>query len=194
MAELVDAGDLKSSARKGVQVRVLSPAPIVRFRSATVYREVLGSCARRVSYGRRVMFHDDADANDFDFDLAELEALSNGVLDLIEHGRFIEAERICRELKTRFPDQKDWLDRLAILHEARGEVDRAIRCYQGCLKHIDRYPGGFDSDSRAWYRDQIARLRSERARRQSLWRTTPPVVAVALPDTAYWVPERRHPM
>jgi hypothetical protein len=29
VAELVDAGDLKSPSRKGVQVRVLSPAPII---------------------------------------------------------------------------------------------------------------------------------------------------------------------
>ena len=29
VAELVDAGDLKSSSRKGVQVRILPPAPAI---------------------------------------------------------------------------------------------------------------------------------------------------------------------
>lgn len=108
------------------------------------------------------MFPVDPDPDWFDPELAELEILSNGTLDLIEGGRFHEAEQICRELEKRFPDQIDWVDRSAILHEARGEVDRAIERYQECLAHIDRYPDGFDSDSRAWYRDQIARLRSER--------------------------------
>ena len=110
------------------------------------------------------MFHDDTDPDRCDRGLAVLEALSNGALDLIKHGRYIEAEQICRELEQRFPDQIDWLDRLAILHEARGEVDRAIERYEECLTHIDRYPDGIDSDCRAWYRDQIARLRSDRAR------------------------------
>jgi tetratricopeptide (TPR) repeat protein len=109
------------------------------------------------------MFHGDADSNDFDPGLALLETLSNGALDLIESGRFEVAERVCLELKKRFPDQIDWLERSAALHEARGQVDQAIERYQECLIHIDRYPDGFDSDSRAWYRDQVARLRSERA-------------------------------
>jgi hypothetical protein len=110
------------------------------------------------------MFRNDAHPNGFDLELAKLEELSNSALDLIEGGRLGEAERVCLELKERFPDQIDWLERSAALHEARGQVDQAIERYQECLTHIDRYPDGFDSDSRAWYRDRITRLQAERAR------------------------------
>jgi hypothetical protein len=112
------------------------------------------------------MFHSDPDCESCDPELAELEELSNGTLDLIERGRFGEAERVCVELKRRFPDQIDWIEHSAVLHEARGKIAQAIEHYQLCLTYIDRYPEGFDSDSRAWYRDQIERLsrQSERAR------------------------------
>lgn len=49
-----------------------------------------------------------------DLELAELETLSNGVLDLIENGLFDEAERTCLELKARFPDTIDWIERSAV--------------------------------------------------------------------------------
>ena len=108
------------------------------------------------------MFPFDPDEDWYDAGLAELENLSNGVLDLIESGRFDEAERICLELKTRFPDQIDWIDRSAALEEARGEIEKALKHYQWGLVHIARYPDGFDSDSRAYYRRQIDRLRRQR--------------------------------
>jgi len=68
---------------------------------------------------------------------------------------------MCVELKKRFPDQIDWIERSAALHAARGKIGQAIEHYQLCLTYIDRYPDGFDSDSRAWYRDQIERLRRQ---------------------------------
>ena len=105
------------------------------------------------------MFHSDSDPNWFDPELAELEELSNGALDLIENGRLSEAERKCLELKKRFPDQIDWIERSAAVCKARGQIDQAIDHYRRCLAHIDSNPDGFDSDSRAWYRSQIDRLR-----------------------------------
>jgi len=72
--------------------------------------------------------------------------------------------QMCLELRRRFPDQIDWIERSAALHVARGQVDQAIERYQECLAHVDRYPDGFDSDSRAWYWEKIAQLRSEPAR------------------------------
>jgi hypothetical protein len=62
----------------------------------------------------------------FDPDLELRERLSNGALDLIEAGRFDEAERMPQELKRRFPDQPDWIERAALLHETRGELREAI--------------------------------------------------------------------
>ena len=111
-----------------------------------------------VGYRLHTMLPIDPDSDWFDPDLRELEEFSNGALDLIESGRLDEAERMCLELKKRFPDQIDWIERSATLHFARGQVDQAIEHYEQCLAHIDRYPDGFDSDSRAWYRNQIDRL------------------------------------
>ena len=100
----------------------------------------------------------DPDPEWFDPDLAELQELSNGVLDLIENRRLGEAERVCLELKKRFPDQIDWIEHSAALRVARGQVDQAIAHFEQCLAHIDRFPDGFDEDSRAWYRGQIDRV------------------------------------
>jgi hypothetical protein len=80
---------------------------------------------------------------------------------LIECGRLDEAERICLELKLRFPDQIDWIEHSAAVCEARGQTQEAMQHYEQCLAHIDRYPDGFDSESRAWYRAQIERLRRQ---------------------------------
>ena len=99
------------------------------------------------------------DLDAFDPELAELDDLSNRALDLIERGRFAEAERICLQLKTRFPDQIDGMERSAELAEARGETQGAIAHYEQCLAHIGRYPDGFDPDSGAWYRERIEHLR-----------------------------------
>ena len=69
--------------------------------------------------------------------------MSHGVVDLIESGHLDEAHRNFLELETRFPDQ----------------IDQVIDHHRRCLAHIHSNPDGFDSDSRAWYRSQIDRLR-----------------------------------
>lgn len=110
------------------------------------------------------MFYDDEDPIGFDAGLVELETMSNGVPVLIKSGRFDEAESVCLKLRERFPDQIDWIEHSAALCEARGQVGQAIRFYRKCVAHIDRYPDGFDSDVRTWYRDQVVRLQSGRVR------------------------------
>jgi hypothetical protein len=109
------------------------------------------------------MFQNEPPLDDFDAELAELEELSNQVLDLVKRRRFDEADRACLELKLRFPDQIDWIDRSAHVSEARGDFGRAIEHYELCLRHIARHPDDFDDDSRAWYRDQIDRLQRRKA-------------------------------
>jgi predicted Zn-dependent protease len=91
--------------------------------------------------------------------LEELEELSNRAVDLIEGGQLDEAERVCSELRRKFPDQIDGFERTAAVDEARGRVDQAITNYRRCLDMIDRDPDGFDDESRAWYQSQIDRLR-----------------------------------
>ena len=152
------------AASRAVGVERFLLRDVAGFGSATGPPESSGPFTRRAGYRPLIMMNQDADPHGFDPELAELEALSNGALDLIERGRLDEAERTCLELKRRFPDQIDWIERFAALHLARGKVDRAIECYQGCLAHIDRDPDGFDSEIRAGYGDEIARLRSRRAR------------------------------
>lgn len=93
----------------------------------------------------------------FDPELDELETLSNGVLDLIEKGLLDEAERMCLELKARFPDMIDWIERSASLHEARGHVDKAVEHDRLCLAYIDRHLDDFDEESREWYQGRIDR-------------------------------------
>src|SRR5262245_10104874 len=100
----------------------------------------------------------------FDPELAELEELSNGVLEHIEGGDLDTAERMCAELKQRFPDQIDGIERSAALYEARGQIDRAIECYRQCLVHIERHPADFDPDGRAHYRQEMDRLRERLGR------------------------------
>ena len=60
-----------------------------------------------VSYG------DDADV---------LDDLSNSVIALIRERRFEKAQAVCRELRERFPEMPDWMERTAMVHEARGQL------------------------------------------------------------------------
>jgi tetratricopeptide (TPR) repeat protein len=94
-----------------------------------------------------------------DPDLDLLERLSNGALDLIEAGRLEEAERMCQELRRRFPDQPDWIERAALLHETRGELGEAIADYERCIAFADSEAGEFDECFKADCRRQIDRLR-----------------------------------
>jgi len=96
--------------------------------------------------------------DELDLGLAELERLSNGVLDLIESGRLEEAERDCHELNRRFPDSIDWMDRSARVAEAKGESARAIDHYRRCIAFIDRDSDGFDEEVRVSYQHDIDRL------------------------------------
>jgi tetratricopeptide (TPR) repeat protein len=104
----------------------------------------------RRSYSPDIKFYPDLDL---------LERLSTGALDLIEAGRVDEAERMCQELKRRFPDQPDWIERAALLHEIRGELGAAIADYERCIAFAGSEAGGFDESFKADCRRQIDRLR-----------------------------------
>jgi tetratricopeptide (TPR) repeat protein len=54
----------------------------------------------------------------------ELIKASNAALDLVEQGRFEEAETAARDLIERYPDTHDGWDRLGMMHEAKGEKRR----------------------------------------------------------------------
>jgi len=102
--------------------------------------------------------------DDYDSQLDELDRLSNSVINLIKKGRLDDAEQACLELKRKYPDMIDWIERTGALNEARGEIGRAIDFYQQCIVYIDNHIDDFDADSRDWYRDVVVRLKSSRKR------------------------------
>lgn len=55
---------------------------------------------------------------------------SNAILDLIRMGKLDEAETAARYPQERYPEIHDDWDRLAMVHEARGERAQAIDCYR----------------------------------------------------------------
>jgi hypothetical protein len=58
-------------------------------------------------------------------DPAQLDELSNGVLDLIHERKFDDAEKMCAQLFVEFPDVFDGHMRLGQLHRARGDAKHA---------------------------------------------------------------------
>lgn len=95
----------------------------------------------------------------YHFDETELDRLSNSVVDLINDGQLEQAEAACQALKEQYPDVIDWLMRTAMLHEARGETQKAIDYYERTLAWMDENPDDFEPASRDPFRDDIDRLR-----------------------------------
>lgn len=91
----------------------------------------------------------------FVFEEDDLDELSNRALDLTNAGRFEEAEGLCRELKKRYPDQIDHLDRLGGIREAQGRFEEAAALYRQCAEFARTNPG-FDEHSVAFH-EQKAR-------------------------------------
>lgn len=89
-----------------------------------------------------------------------LDEVSNSVLDLIKQQRFEEALAVCERLRTGYPDVIDWLDRCAMVHEARGDHALAADFYRRALAFTER-PGQhdhFDQEGRDYFREKIAQL------------------------------------
>jgi len=89
-----------------------------------------------------------------------LDEISNGVADDIKAGRFDDAEAGIKRLREEFPDVIDWLDRSALLADARGDHKLAADFYRRAIEFTYRHDqnDGFDEDGRDWMRDEIRRL------------------------------------
>jgi tetratricopeptide (TPR) repeat protein len=74
-----------------------------------------------------------------------LDLLSNRIGDLIRDGNFEEAEQAVRELKRRYPDEIDWIERAADLYEARGDDKKAAEHYRMAAEFMRTHPG-FDAE------------------------------------------------
>ena len=98
-----------------------------------------------------------------DFDDDDFHRLSNSVVDLIEQKRFDEASAACERLHAQYPDLIEWLDRSAMLHEARGELALACDFYRRALAYTESpdQRDCFDELGRDYYRTTIAKLQSQ---------------------------------
>lgn len=93
-------------------------------------------------------------------EVEELNTLFNSVIDLINSGELDEAEKKSHELLSRYPDQVDGLQQLAMVHEAKGETAVALEYYRKVVEFMRTHPG-FDADSIAWPQEEIKRLEAE---------------------------------
>lgn len=98
--------------------------------------------------------------HDFVVEEDDLTELTNHTVDLIHDGKLDDAEHACEELRKRYPDVIDWIDRTAMLHEARGNFASAAEFYRMALAYTEQpdYADGFDDDGRQYYRDIIEKM------------------------------------
>ena len=89
----------------------------------------------------------------------DLDRLSNSVVSLIDEGRLDEADAVCEQLRTRYPEVHDWLMRKAMVCEARGETELAIEYCERTIAWMDAHPENFDPERREPFRKDIERLR-----------------------------------
>ena len=89
----------------------------------------------------------------------DLDKLSNRVVALLRAGRFDEAEQARDTLRTRYPDMIDWVERTAMIHEARGNLGAAVEWWERTLRQMEA-EDGFDEEGRDQVRAIIRRLRA----------------------------------
>lgn len=87
----------------------------------------------------------------------DIDLLSNSVVDLLNERRFDLAEQACRELRRRFPDQIDWIERQALTYERRGEHKNAAEWYRKAADFAQTHEG-FDQESVDWFRCEADKL------------------------------------
>ena len=93
-------------------------------------------------------------------EVRQLDDLSNSVLDLIEMGKFEEAEEVCQKLEDEYPDQVDAFERRASLYEAKGDFEKAISNHQKTVEFMSSHED-FDEELIQWHRNQIQILNAE---------------------------------
>jgi tetratricopeptide (TPR) repeat protein len=95
----------------------------------------------------------------------DLDLVSNSVVDLINEKRFDEALLVCERLRTEYPDAIDWLERVAMVHRARGEHALAADFYRRALAFAEQpdQRDGFDDELRDDYRRSALALEARAA-------------------------------
>jgi hypothetical protein len=90
----------------------------------------------------------------------DLDELSNRVVMLLRASRFDEAEQARDALRERYPDMIDWIERTAMIHQARRNRAEAIAWWERTLRYMETEEG-FDEEGRDGVREIIARIRAE---------------------------------
>ena len=87
----------------------------------------------------------------------DLDELSNQAVDLIQLGKLDEAEAVGRQLLERYPEVPDGLERLAAVHEARGDFAKAAKRYRQAAELIEGQDG-YDPEMNQFFKEQAAKL------------------------------------
>jgi len=95
--------------------------------------------------------------------------LSNSMVDLMEEGHLEEAETVCHQLLSRYPDQIDGTERLAEVYEARGEKKKAAEYYRKAAAFAQKHPG-FDRELIDRYLSQAKLPESQTGKHSSIRR------------------------
>ena len=95
----------------------------------------------------------------------DLDLLSNAVVDLIDARRLDEAMAACERLQREYPDAIDYLERFAMVHEARGEWAPAASYYRRALAYTERpeQRDHFEEEGRDYYRKKVAETEARAA-------------------------------
>src|SRR5215510_11566778 len=88
----------------------------------------------------------------------ELTKASNAAVDLVQAGKFEEAEAAARDLIARYPEVHDGWDRLGMMYEAKGENKTAADCYRKALAIIRDRPQQYDPEFAAVFVELIDKL------------------------------------
>lgn len=92
-----------------------------------------------------------------------LDELSYSVVELIKQQRFEEALAVCERLRVEYSDVHDWLERSAMVHEARGELPLALDFYRRHVAFITEPErrDGYDEELIDIFRDKVSELETK---------------------------------
>ena len=90
----------------------------------------------------------------------DLDQLSNKVPDLVEQGKFDEAEVACKTLMEQFPEQIDGIHRYAEVYEAKGNKLKAAEYYRKTAEFA-RQANGFEEEAIEFFLKEAKRLARE---------------------------------
>jgi TolA-binding protein len=88
----------------------------------------------------------------------ELTQASNAALDLVQAGKFDEAEQAARDLLVRFPDVHDGYDRLGMVYAARGDHKQAAEQYRKVVQFVQAHPDQYEPGFETRFQQLIRRL------------------------------------